>query len=272
MTLPATARGPLITAADLADRLGEFHVYDIRWSLADPDHGRDAFLRGHVPGAVFVDLDRDLAAAPSIDGRHPLPDPATFAATLGRLGLTPADPVVVYDDSGGSVAARMWWMLISIGHTEVLVLDGGFQAWLGSGRAVEIGDRIPEEATYPVPDGYTGVVGWNELEGRVLIDARAPERYRGEVEPVDPKAGHIPGAVNVPYTGNLDDSGRFLDPETLAKRFEGAGPKPVVYCGSGVNACHLALAMAVAGMEAPDLYAGSFSEWARRDLPVETSG
>jgi thiosulfate/3-mercaptopyruvate sulfurtransferase len=262
----------LISAAELAGRLNAFHVYDIRWSLADPDHGRDSFLRGHIPGAVFVDLDTDLAAPPSTDGRHPLPSPAEFAATLGRLGLSPADPAVVYDDSGGSVAARMWWMLKAIGHHETLVLDGGFQAWVDDGMAVEIGDRIPEAATYPVPDGYEGVVGWDDLEGRRLIDARAAERYRGDFEPVDPKAGHIPGAVNLPYADNLYHSGRFLDPEALAQRFKDIGAKPVVYCGSGVNACHLALAMEIAGKEPPDLYAGSFSEWARRDLPVETSG
>lgn len=246
------------------------HVFDLRWSLADPDGGRGAYLAGHLPGAVFVDLDQDLAALPSLDGRHPLPDPVDFAATLGRLGLTPSDPVVVYDDAGGSVAARFWWMLRAIGHELVWVLDGGYQAWVDSGLEIETGNVTPDPAHYPTPAAFEGVVGRDELAGRVLIDARAPERYRGDVEPIDPKAGHIPGAVNRPYSENLDESGRFLSREELAKRFEGLGDRPVVYCGSGVNACHLALAMEAAGLGMPDVYVGSFSEWSRRELPVET--
>lgn len=261
---------PLITVEELAERHRDFRIYDIRWSLADPEGGRDSYLAGHIPGAVFVDLDRDLAAPPSIDGRHPLPSPEEFAATLGRLGLSPDDHVVVYDDTGGSVAARLWWMLRSIGHETVSVLDGGYQAWVEAGQPVELGDRLPEPRTYPVPDGFEGVVTLDEIEGRLLIDARLPERYRGDIEPVDPKAGHIPGAVNRPYSGNLDQSGRFLPPEDLAARFEGLDDRPVVYCGSGTNACHLALAMEIAGLGMPDVYVGSFSEWSRRDLPVET--
>ncbi len=244
--------------------------FDVRWSLAEPDGGRDAYLAGHVPGAVFVDLDRDLAAPPSLDGRHPLPEPEEFAVTLGRLGLSPSDLAVVYDDAGGSVAARMWWMLRAIGHERVRVLDGGYQAWVESGLEVESGEVTPQPTRYPVPHGFAGAVTRDELAGRVLVDARAPERHRGETEPVDPKAGHIPGAVNRPYAGNLDASGRFLPPDALAARFEGLGERPVVYCGSGVNACHLALAMDVAGLGVPDVYVGSFSEWSRRDLPVET--
>ncbi|HEX6945861.1 MAG TPA: sulfurtransferase [Acidimicrobiia bacterium] len=261
--------GPLITVDELATRLREVRVYDIRWSLAEPEAGHASYLAGHVPGAVFVDLDRDLAAPPSLDGRHPLPEPAVFAGTLGRLGLSPGDEVVVYDDSGGAVAARMWWMLRSIGHDTVRVLDGGYQAWVGAGHPVETGEVVPDPSRYPIPDGFTGVVTRHQLEGRALVDARVPERFRGEVEPVDPKAGHIPGAVNRPYPGNLDESGRFLPPETLAARFEGLD-RPVVYCGSGTNACHLALAMEIAGLGMPDVYVGSFSEWSRRDLPVET--
>jgi thiosulfate/3-mercaptopyruvate sulfurtransferase len=260
---------PLITVAELADRLGEVRLCDVRWSLADPDGGHDAYLAGHIPGAVFVDLDCDLAAPPSLAGRHPLPDPADFAATLGRAGITPDTHVVAYDDAGGSVAARLWWMLRSIGHARVQVLDGGYQAWVGSGRPTETGEVTAEPATYPAPDGFTGVVRMDELEGRLLVDARIPERYRGEIEPVDPKAGHIPDAINLPYPGNLDPSGRFLPPEDLRRRFEDLDD-PVVYCGSGTNACHLALAMEVAGLGMPDVYVGSFSEWSRRDMPVET--
>lgn len=257
---------PLITPEDVT---ADAHVFDLRWSLADPHGGQEAYLAGHIPGAVFVDLDRDLAAAPSLDGRHPLPDPAEFGATLSRLGLTPSDPVVVYDDAGGTVAARLWWMLRAIGHDRVQVLDGGYQAWLEAGLPTESGEVIPEPAHYPAPHRFVGAVTRDELEGRVLVDARAPERYRGETEPVDPKAGHIPGAINRPYADNLDDSGRFLDSDALAERFSGLG-RPVVYCGSGVNSCHLALAMDAAGLGMPDVYAGSFSEWSRRDLPVET--
>ncbi len=258
---------PLIGPEEIPD---DARVFDLRWSLADPGGGRASYLAGHIPGAVFVDLDRDLAAPPSLDGRHPLPDPQDFAATLGRLGLTPSDAAVVYDDAGGSVAARLWWMLRAIGHSRVWVLDGGFQAWVEAGLEVETGDVSPEPARYPAPDHFEGVVSRNELANRVLVDARAPERFRGEIEPVDPKAGHIPGAVNRPYVGNLDESGRFLDTSALAERFSGLGDRPVVYCGSGVNACHLALAMDAAGLGMPDVYPGSYSEWARRDLPVET--
>lgn len=260
----------MIAVDELAARLGEVKVCDLRWSLADPAAGRPAYIEGHVPGAVFVDLDHDLAGPPSQDGRHPLPSPSEFADTLGRLGLTPEDEVVAYDDSGGAVAARLWWMLRSIGHSRVRVLDGGYPAWENSGHPVEIGDRIPTPAVYPTPTGFTGVAELDDLPGRVLVDARAPGRYRGEVEPVDPVAGHIPGALNVPFTGNLDDEGRFLDPATLARRFAGLGEEPVVYCGSGVNACHLALAMDIAGLGLPEVYVGSYSEWSRRGLPVET--
>lgn len=258
---------PLIAPEVIPD---DARIFDLRWSLADPDGGRNAYLAGHVPGAVFVDLDRDLAAPPSMDGRHPLPGLSDFAATLGRLGLSPDGPVVIYDDSGGAVAARLWWMLRAIGHHHVWVLDGGYQAWVEAGFPIETGEVIPEPAHYPVPDEFSGVATLGDLHERVLVDARAPERFRGETEPVDPKAGHIPGAVNRPYTESLDATGRFLPSESLAARFSDLGDRPVVYCGSGVNSCHLALAMVAAGLDMPDVYVGSFSEWARRDLPVET--
>jgi thiosulfate/3-mercaptopyruvate sulfurtransferase len=260
---------PLISPEDLATRITDVRVCDIRWSLNDPDHGHGAYEDGHIPGAVFVDLDTDLAATPGLDGRHPLPPLPEFADTLGRLGIGPEDEVVVYDDAGGAVAARLWWMLRSIGHDAVSLLDGGYQAWVEAGHPVESGEVTPEPSHYPEPDGYQGVVARQRLAGRTLVDARAPERFRGEVEPVDPKAGHIPGAVNRPLTDNLDDDGRFLDAGALSGMY-GDLEQPVVYCGSGVNACHLAVAMVAAGLEMPDLYAGSFSEWSRRDLPVET--
>lgn len=262
--------GPLIDTTELAGSLGRVKIFDIRWSLTDPGHGRNAYLAGHLPGAVFVDLDRDLAAPPSLSGRHPLPPVDDFATTLGRLGVTPEDEVVVYDDSGGSVAARMWWMLRSIGHEKTRLLDGGFQAWVGRRLPVETGEETPSPSEYPVPRRFEGVVGWEELGGRTVIDGRAPERFRGETEPVDPKAGHIPGAINIPLSSNLAGDGRFRSPGELAELYAGVDDHPVVYCGSGVNACHLALALTVAGKDLPEVYVGSFSEWSRRGFPVET--
>ena len=260
---------PLIDADQLVTRLAQVRLVDIRWSLTDPEHGHATYLAGHIPGAVFADLDTDLSSPPGLDGRHPLPSIEEFADTLGRLGISPPDHVVVYDDASGSVAARLWWMLRSVGHTAVQLLDGGYQAWLRAGHSVETDEETPERTSYPVPPGFGGIVDRHQLTGRTLIDARAPERFRGEIEPVDPKAGHIPGAINRPFVDNLGSDGRFLSPDRLREIYTGL-KDPVVSCGSGVNACHDAVAMVVAGLELPDLYPGSFSEWSRRDLPVET--
>ena len=261
---------PTITVDQLAAVPGAFHICDIRWDLTDPDKGRAGYKAGHIPGAVFVDLDRDLSGQPGDNGRHPLPDVAGFAATLGRLGISPHSHVVVYDDVGGRIAARLWWMLRSIGHEKVQVLDGGFQAWIATGHDVGQGPVTPEPTTYPAPDRFAGVVTRDQLEGRTVIDARAGERYRGETEPVDPKAGHIPGAVNIPTSRNLGEDGRFLDESGLAEVYSEIPDEPVVSCGSGVTACHDALAMVIAGRDMPDVYVGSFSEWSRLDLPVTT--
>lgn len=260
---------PLISAEELSQSLDAVQVFDLRWSLTDPEHGVRAYEEGHVPGAVFVDLDLDLAAA-SGEGRHPLPPVADFVATLGRLGIAPDSTVVAYDDVAGAVAARMWWMLESIGHPgPARVLDGGLQAWIAEGLPLEPGVVTPRPASYPEVPGYTGAVGHDELEGRVVADARSPERYRGEVEPVDPKAGHIPGAVNYPLSGNLD-GGLFRSSRDLAGVYRAFPDDGVVSCGSGVNACHTALALVIAGRPLPDVYVGSFSDWSRRDLPVTT--
>jgi len=260
---------PLISAGELSRSLDEVQVFDLRWSLTDPDHGVRAYQEGHVPGAVFVDLDRDLAAA-SGEGRHPLPPVAAFVATLGRLGIAPGSAVVVYDDMAGAVAARMWWMLKSIGHPgQARVLDGGLQAWVDAGLPLDTGTVTPLPSAYPEVPGYTGVVGHDQLEGRVVADARSPERYRGDVEPVDPKAGHIPGAINYPLASNLED-GLFRDSRELSDLYEAFPDDGVVSCGSGVNACHTALALVVAGRTLPDVYVGSFSDWSLRDLPVAT--
>ena len=259
---------PLIDAGELVDRLDQIALFDIRWDLTNPGQGRRDYEAGHIPGAIFVDLDDDLAAPPGHSGRHPLPDVETFAATLGRLGISPTSEVIVYDDDAGRKAARMWWMLRAIGHEHVRVLDGGFQAWDGE---IETRSNTPRPAWYPVPVLFDGVARRHELAGRVLIDARASDRYRGDVEPVDPKAGHIPGAVNIPTSHNLTDDGRFRDEEALAEIYAHLPRHGVVVsCGSGVTACHDALAMVVAGHPMPDVYVGSFSEWSRQDLPVAT--
>lgn len=260
---------PLITVDELTSSLDSIHICDIRWDLTDPDKGRATYEEGHIPGAVFVDLDRDLSGPPGNSGRHPLPDPADFAATLGELGIRPDSHVVAYDDMAGRIAARMWWMLRSIGHAKVQVLDGGYQAWVAAGHDVDGGTVIPEPTDYPVPDRFTGTVSHDQLEGRIVVDARAAERYRGDFEPVDPKAGHIPGAINVPTSENVDRNGRFHDATTLAGIYDSL-ESPVMACGSGVTACHDALAMVVAGRELPDLYVGSFSEWSRLGFPVAT--
>lgn len=261
---------PLITVEELAASPERFHVCDLRWDLTDPDKGLATYESGHIPGAVFVDVDTDLAAPPGDRGRHPLPDVAEFASTLGRIGITPQTHVVVYDDMGGRIAARLWWMLRSIGHDRVQVLDGGYQAWVTAGYPISSGTVTTEPAHYPAPDGWSGVVTHDQLTGRTLIDAREAERYRGDVEPVDPKAGHIPGAINIPTSRNLEDDGRFRSAGTLAGVYSDLVDKPVVSCGSGVTACHDALAMVVAGHDLPDVYVGSFSEWSRLDLPVAT--
>lgn len=261
---------PLISADVLAAALDRVGVFDVRWDLTDPARGRNSYEEGHIPGAVFVDLDDDLASPPGMTGRHPLPEPAGFAATLGRLGIEPGTHVVVYDDAGGRVAARMWWMLKAIGHEETRVLDGGLQAWVEAGGGLDPGWVEPVPTQYPAPERFEGVIGPTDVPGRTLIDARAGERYRGEVEPIDPKAGHIPGAINIPTDRNLDVSGRFRSAIDLALVYDDVPADPAVSCGSGVTACHAALAMVVAGMPMPDVYVGSFSEWSRRDLDVST--
>ncbi|MFZ0625543.1 MAG: sulfurtransferase [Acidimicrobiia bacterium] len=260
---------PTISVEELRLGLDELALFDLRWSLTDPAHGIASYREEHIPGAVFVDLDNDLSA-PHGDGRHPLPSAPDFTKTLGRLGITPDDEVVVYDDVGGAVAARMWWMLRSIGHDHVSLLDGGMRAWRESGLDVETSDVLPTPTTYPPAATFRWVLGHDQLAHRTIVDVRAPERYRGDREPVDPKAGHIPGALNLPMAGNLGEDGRFLSEGQLNARFASLPDDVVFSCGSGVNACHSALAMNLAGRPMPDVYIGSFSDWSRRDLPVKT--
>lgn len=257
----------LVSADQLGANLESVRVYDIRWKLGQPGHGLRTYEEGHIPGAIFVDLDSDLSGPPS-GARHPLPDLADFGATLGRLGLLSTDPVVVYDDVSGMVAARMWWMLTSIGHDRVSLLDGGLDSWKRAGQPLEIGGVKPTPTDYAPARAYTGVVTADDLSGRQVVDVRASDRYTGASEPVDPRPGHIPGAINLPATLNLQE-GRFTEGKRLARLYRGLDD-PVLSCGSGVVACHTALAMVVAGRDMPDIYVGSFSEWSNSDRPIAT--
>ncbi|MGH8902123.1 MAG: sulfurtransferase [Egibacteraceae bacterium] len=271
-------KGPLVSAEWLAAHLGEVVVADVRWYL-DGRSGRDAYVQGHIPGAVFVDVDHDLAAVPTLGrGRHPLPQPDTFAQVMGARGIGDADDVVAYDDSGGSTAARLWWMLDATGH-RAAVLDGGLQAWAGRLECGEV-SRRPATLT-PRPWPAQQLVSADDVDRlrrdqeALVIDARAPERYSGEFEPIDPRAGHIPGARNAPWAGNLEPgSGRFRGPAALRDRFAALGAdrasEVAVYCGSGVTACHDVLALRVAGIRAK-LYPGSWSQWsADEERPAAT--
>ncbi|MBS2938168.1 sulfurtransferase [Nocardioides sp. J2M5] len=258
-------RGPLVTPDALARELGDVTVLDVRYRMGGPP-GRDEHRAGHVPGAAYVDLDADLAAPPGDGGRHPLPDEGTFEAAMRRVGVLGDRPVVVYDDWEGRAAARAWWLLRYHGHRDVRVLDGGLSAWRADGHPVEAGDVRPEPGDFHVsPTKQMRVVGPDDVtDVEVLVDARAVERYAGETEPVDPVAGHIPGAVNVPTTANLDERGRFLAPERLREVYAAVGADTArtvaAYCGSGVTAAHDLVAMASAGIDAA-LYPGSWSGW-----------
>ncbi|MET0997081.1 MAG: sulfurtransferase, partial [Marmoricola sp.] len=221
--------------------------------------------RGHIPGAAYVDLDSALAAAPGPTGRHPLPDPSVLEEAMRASGVSADRPVVAYDDWAGRAAATCWWLLRWAGHPEVRVLDGGWPAWVQGGHAQSTEPRSPERGSFAVRPGQLPVLGVDDVldlaERGVLVDARNPERYRGDVEPVDPVAGHIPGAVNVPTGANLADDGRFRSPEELRRIYAiTEGHEVAAYCGSGVTAAHDVLAMAVAGIDAT-LYPGSWSEW-----------
>lgn len=246
---------------------------DVRWWLSDPGKGRRDYAAGHVPGAVFVDLDTDLAAPPG-PGRHPLPSPVAFGARMAALGFDDASDVVAYDDAGGTIAARLWWMLDDLGHPRVRVLDGGLQAWVTAGGQLTSGVPAFPPGCLSLRDWWSKAIEREELRSRLgslaLVDARAPERYRGDIEPVDGIPGHIPTAVNRPTAGNLRADGRFLSPGELHARYATLGDVVAVACGSGVNACHAAIAMRVAGLPDPLLYAGSYSDWVRAGLPVVT--
>jgi thiosulfate/3-mercaptopyruvate sulfurtransferase len=268
---------PLITPTELAGLAETPVLLDVRWRLVGPP-GVEDYRAGHLPGAVFVDLDRDLAAEPGAGGRHPLPTPESLRAALRAAGVRRNHPVVVYDAGDGSVAARAWWLLRWVGHDQVAVLDGGYAAWTAEGRPVSTEVPTPEPGDIEVVPGHMSVLDADEAaelaRTGVLLDARAPERYRGDVEPVDPRAGHIPGAVNAPFTGHIGPDGRWRTPEELAKRFADLGVEPGkvgAYCGSGVTASSVVLALEVAGLGQAPLYAGSWSHWCTDpERPVET--
>ena len=266
-TLVSTAE----LAANLGAHLGAWRVFDCRHDLAKPELGERQYREAHIPGALFASLDRDLAAPKTgSNGRHPLPDAKTFGEWLGRQGLRPSDQVVCYDAANGAMAARLWWMLRWVGHDAVAVLDGGLAKWSAEGRALNADVPQFPATEFPIHMRAELSVGVEAiaktLRSRVLLDARAPARYRGEQEPIDPVAGRIPGALNRFNMDNVRADGRFKSAEELKRDFAqvlaGRAPSAVVhYCGSGVAACHNLLAMELAGLGGGKLYAGSWSEW-----------
>lgn len=265
------AHTTLVSTALLADNLQSWRVFDCRHDLARPDLGEQQYREAHLPGALFAHLERDLSAGKSgANGRHPLPERGAFIAWLGEQGLKRDDQVVCYDAGSGATAARLWWMLRWVGHDAVGVLDGGLAGWLAEGRSTT--SEVPRFArtSYPVRRGAHAAVDVEfvaaNLERIYLLDARAPARFRGEHEPIDPVAGHIPGAHNRFNSDNLAEGGAFKSAAELRRDFlallGARAPAEVVhYCGSGVAACHNLLAMEIAGLPGAKLYAGSWSEW-----------
>jgi len=256
-------------------------IVDCRFSLADTEAGAKAYRHGHIPNARYAGLDKDLSSAiTDFTGRHPLPDFALLAKKLGDWGITNNSQVVAYDDAGGAFAGRLWWLLRCMGHDKVAVLDGGIKQWQKQGLPITTALPKVKPATFrPYPNDaawLNAVQVQNALARKTicLIDARTPERYRGEQEPIDPVAGHVPGALNRAFQLNLDSNGLFLPAEQLREQFKrltgGTPPQHVVHmCGSGVTACHNLLAMEHAGLTGSKLYAGSWSEWIRdKNRPV----
>lgn len=267
---------PLITPEELA-ALDYVTVLDIRSRLGGPP-GIEFYREGHIPGAVYCDVDKDLAGEKGAGGRHPMPDTDAFQAAMRRLGVCDHHPVVVYDDTGSTIAARAWWLLRYFGHQDVRVLDGGLRAWVESGRELSTEDHHNEPDDFTARPGGMPMLSAEEaleLAGKgVLLDARAAERYRGESEPIDPVAGHVPGAVSAPTAENVGQDGRFLPADRLRARFAALGVADGVptgaYCGSGVTAAHEVLALELAGLPAA-LYVGSWSHWvADPSRPFET--
>lgn len=276
----------LVTADALAAHAADpkWLVVDCRFDLTQPAAGEAAYRAGHIPGAIYAHLDRDLSGPITpVTGRHPLPDPEHFAATLGRWGISPATQVIAYDADNGMYAARLWWLLRWVGHSAVAVLDGGFKAWTAAG--LPIGTEIPARSPtrFQASPNRELWLDARQVQERVqqadwrLLDARAPERFSGTVEPLDSVAGHVPGARNHPFATNLAADARFGAPDVLRQRYEQsqagvADDHTIVMCGSGVTACHSLLALEVAGKPGARLYAGSWSEWIRdASRPVAVS-
>lgn len=265
----------LISTADLAARLADpaFVLVDVRHDLARPDAwGESEYRLGHLPGARFAHIDRDLSAQRSgTNGRHPLPGREACANLFGRLGIDATKQVVAYDQGSGMYAARLWWMLRSLGHDAAAVLDGGFAAWTREGRPAVTDAPAPSRTTF-IARRAASIADASQVgaslatHSLLLVDARSRERFRGDAEPLDPVAGHIPGAINRPFLDNLDAEGRFKSRPTLAGEFDALTGNHVAadvvhYCGSGITACHNLLALAYAGRDGARLYPGSWSEW-----------
>jgi len=271
----------IVSADELEKHLDDpgWVVFDCRFTLSNPDAGQQAYNEGHIPGSRYVHLDNDLSSPiTAISGRHPLPDPVMLAGKLGAWGVDAGKQVVVYDDTFGAMAVRMWWVLRWLGHENVALLDGVYPKWVREKRPVTI--ELPEivATTFEArPDDSTWVtaaqVQQGMAAGAVLLDARAEERFEGLVEPLDKVAGHVPGAINRPFEDNLEINGVFLSPEDLKGEYAAQlGDAPVIHmCGSGVTACHNILAMVHAGLNPGKLYAGSWSEWITdKSRPVVT--
>lgn len=253
----------LISAPQLAEIVGQsVRILDCRARLGDPEFGLRVYAAAHISGAIRADLDSDLAADPGDRGRHPLPDPETLAASARAWGVNDSDQVVVYDDASGAFAARAWWCLRWLGHEAVAVLDGGLGAWTQplttSTSTITPGNFSIRASLTRTIDAATLAV---QLTTHELVDARTAERFNGEQEPIDPVAGHIPGAVCLPFQDNLEANGRFKSASDLGARFAGLSDDVICYCGSGVTAAHNVLAMRIAGRPEPVLYPGSWSEW-----------
>jgi len=280
---------PLVDRAWLEDQIGsktpvkkaedesEIRLVDVRWYL-DGRRGKDAYAAGHIPGAVFVDLDTALAGDPKIGpGRHPLPTPEAFEQAMRNAGINDATMVVAYDDVGGSIASRLWWLLRYFGHDEVAVLDGGIDIWKKRRGVLSNHPPVFDVGDFRIKRTRGGKVDRAEVRralarGAVVVDARSGERYRGEVEPIDARAGHIPGAVSAPWSENLLD-GKFLPVGDLASKYRNLGVtsdrEVIAYCGSGITACHDLIALELAGFGGAKLYEGGWSDWAAQpNLPV----